>query len=85
MTINKNDVKLYESQRLSDEENVGGRVTGRKAFIAISTDNNDTYLGSHLILTEPPNDKNVNVFYSKATAKPMNPSMPGTGSRAMWC
>ena len=62
MTINKNDVKLYESQRLSDEENVGGRVTGRKAFIAISTDNNDTYLGSHLILTEPPKDKNVSVL-----------------------
>ncbi|MFK0571596.1 hypothetical protein [Endozoicomonas sp.] len=89
MAISNNDVKLYESQRLSDEEDGGGRVTGnevidgnvnnlfqdisridrtigdvalRKAFIGISTDNNDTYLGSHLILTEPPKDKNVSVL-----------------------
>ena len=77
MAITNDDVKLFESQRLTDEENGGGRVTGRevidgnvnnlfqdisridrtvadvalrKAFIGISTDNNDTYLGSHLIL-----------------------------------
>ena len=89
MTINNNDVKLFESQRLSDEEDGGGRVTGqevidgnvnnlfqdisridrtvgnvvlRKMFIGISTDNNDTYLGSHLIQTEPPKDKNVSVL-----------------------
>ena len=89
MAINNNDVKLFESQHLSDEEDGGGRVTGweviegnvnnlfqdisridrtvgdaalRKAFIGISTDNNDTYLGSHLILTEPPKDKNVSVL-----------------------
>ena len=89
MTINNNDVKLVESQRLSDEEDDGGRVTGRevidgnvknlfqdipridrtvgdvalrKAFIGISADNNDTCLGSHLILTEPTEDKNVSVL-----------------------
>ena len=89
MAINNNDVKLFESQRLSDEEDGGGRVTGReaidgnvnnlfqdisridctvgdvalcKAFIGISTDNNDTCLGSHLILTELPKDKNVSVL-----------------------
>ncbi|MFK0569958.1 hypothetical protein [Endozoicomonas sp.] len=89
MAITNTDVKLYESQRLTDEEDGGGRVTGseivdgnvnnlfqdisridrtigdvalRKAFIGISTDNNDTYLGSHLILTEPPKDKNVSVL-----------------------
>ena len=28
MAINNNDVKLFESQRLSDEEDGGGRVTG---------------------------------------------------------
>ena len=70
MTINNEDVKLYESQRLTDEEDGGGRVTGaevidgnvnnlfqgisrmdrtiggvalRKAYIGVSTDNNDTY------------------------------------------
>ena len=89
MAINNNEVKLFESQRPSDEEDGGGRVTGRevidgnvnnlfqdisridrtvgdvalrKAFIGISTDSNDTYLGSHLILTEPPKDKNVSVL-----------------------
>ena len=89
MAINNTDVKLYESQRLTDEEDGGGRVTGRevqdgdinnlyrdisridrtigdvalrKAFIGISTDNNDAYLGSHIILTEPPVDKNVSVL-----------------------
>ena len=76
MAITNNDVKLFESQRLTDEEDGGGRVTGRKvidgnvnnlfqdisridrsmgdmalrkAFIGIGIDNNDTYLGSHLI------------------------------------
>ena len=81
MAINNEDVKLFESQRLTDEEDGGGRVTGsevidgninnlyrdisridrtigdvalRKAFVGVSTDNNDAYLGSHIILTEAP-------------------------------
>ncbi|WP_067582838.1 hypothetical protein [Endozoicomonas ascidiicola] len=89
MAITNDDVKLFESQRLTDEEDGGGRVTGnevidgnvnnlfrdisridrtigdvalRKAFVGISTDNNDPYLGSHLILTEPPKDQNVSVL-----------------------
>ena len=89
MAINNDDVKLFESQRLSDEEDGGGRATGtevvdgninnlfqdisridrtigdvalRKAYVGISTDNNDAYLGSHLILTEPPKDENVSVL-----------------------
>ncbi|MCW7551778.1 hypothetical protein NX722_03815 [Endozoicomonas gorgoniicola] len=89
MAINNDDVKLFESQRLSDEEDGGGRATGtevidgnvnnlfqdisridrtigdvalRKAYVGISTDNNDAYLGSHLILTEPP------VFVNKVVA-----------------
>ena len=89
MSINNDDVKLFESQRLSDEEDGGGRATGtevvdgninnlfqdisridrtigdvalRKAYVGISTDNNDAYLGSHLILTEPPKDQNVSVL-----------------------
>ncbi len=32
MVINKNDVKFPESQRLSDGENGGGRVTGREVI-----------------------------------------------------
>ena len=108
MAIMNDDVKLFASQRLSDEKDDGGRevidgnvdnlfqdisridrtlgdVALRKAFIGISTDNNDTYLGSHLILTDPPKDKKSASCNSMPTAKPMNASMPGTGSRAMWC
>ena len=89
MAINNSDVKRFESQRLTDEDDGSCRVTGsevtdgnvnnhlqdisridrtigdvelRKAFIGISTDNNDVYLGSHLILTEPPKDKSVSVL-----------------------
>ena len=89
MAINNDDVKLFESQRLTDEDDGGGRVTGnevidgnvnnlyrdisridrtigdvalRKAFVGISTDNNDAYLGSHIILTEAPQDQNVSVL-----------------------
>ena len=89
MAINNSDVKHFESQRLTVEDDGGYRVTGsevidgnvnnlfqdisridrtigdvalRKAFIGISTDINDIYLGSHLILTELPKDKNVSVL-----------------------
>ena len=89
MSINNENVKLFESQRLTDEEDGGGRVTGsevidgninnlyrdisridrtigdvalRKAFVGVSTDNNDAYLGSHIILTEAPEDENVSVL-----------------------
>ena len=89
MAINNSDVKRFESQRLTDKDDSGFRVTGsevidgnvnnlfqdisridrtigdvalRKAFIGMSTDNNDIYLGSHLILTEPPKDQNVSVL-----------------------
>ncbi len=89
MSINNDDVKLFESQRLTDEADGGGRVTGnevtdgainnlfqdisrldrtvgdvalRKAFVGISTDNNDAYLGGHIILTEAPQDPNVSVL-----------------------
>ncbi|MGI9277977.1 MAG: hypothetical protein ACR2PT_24410, partial [Endozoicomonas sp.] len=89
MAINNDDVKLFESQRLTDEEDGGGRVTGsevidgnvnnlfqdisridrtigdvalRKAYIGVSTENNDAYLGSHVILTDPPDDANVSVL-----------------------
>ncbi len=89
MPISNSDVKLFESQRLTDEKDGGGRVTGnevidgnvnnlyqdisridrtigdvalRKAFIGINTNNNAPYLGSHLILTEPPKDANVSVL-----------------------
>ncbi len=79
MAINSTDVKLFESQRLSDEQDGGGRATENevmdvnvnnlfqdisridrtigdvafhKVFVGISTDNNDSYPGSHVILTK---------------------------------
>ena len=32
MAITNDDVKLFESQRLTDEEDGGGRVTGREVI-----------------------------------------------------
>ncbi len=49
-------------QDISRIDRTIGDVALRKAFIGISTDNNDVYLGSHLILTEPPKDQNVSVL-----------------------
>ena len=39
-----------------------GDVALRKAYIGVSTENNDAYLGSHVILTDPPDDDNVSVL-----------------------
>jgi hypothetical protein len=88
MAINPDQVKLYESQRLTDEDDGGGRATGneiidgtinnlfndisrldrtlgdvalRKAFVGVATNNQDTYLGAHAIIVEPPADSNVHV------------------------
>ena len=89
MSISESNIKLYESQHLTDEDDGGGRVTGnevidsninnlfqdisridrtigdvalRKVFLGVNTDNNDIYLGSHIILTDPPTDPNVSVL-----------------------
>ncbi|MEM1113281.1 MAG: hypothetical protein AAGI11_15320 [Pseudomonadota bacterium] len=89
MAINPEDVKLFEPQRLTDEDDGGGRATGneivdrvvnnmfpdisrlnralgvvnlRKAFVGVSTDNQDVYLGAHAIIAKPPADPNVSVL-----------------------
>lgn len=89
MTINVDDVKLLKSQRLTDEEDGGGRATGeavadgemnnlfpdisrldrtlgrislRKVFAGVMTDNADAYLGAHSIVTEAPADPRVSVL-----------------------
>lgn len=41
---------------ISRLDRVYGRVSLRKAFMGVFTDNQDTYYGSHLILTDPPDD-----------------------------
>ena len=88
MAIAKTDIKMLESQDLSDNDQGGGLMTGteivdgnvnnlypdisrldrtvgrvslRKAFLAVLTANQDTYYGAHTILTDPPDDPNVSV------------------------
>lgn len=89
MTINRTDVKLLESQRLSDAPDGGGRATGkaivdgevnnlfpdisrldrtvgrinlRKVFAGVMTENADSYLGAHGIVTQGPADPRVSVL-----------------------
>ncbi|MDD5277198.1 MAG: hypothetical protein PHR16_14085 [Methylovulum sp.] len=84
--ISETDLRLLQSERLTDFSNGGGQITGnlvvdgemnnlfndisqldrtygrvslRKAFAAVESDNTDTYLGCHIILTDPPDDPNV--------------------------
>lgn len=88
--INKQDVKLMESQRLDDTDQGGGQMTSnevqngkvnnlfpdisrldrvygrvslRKAFLAVQTANRETYYGSHTVLTEQALDPNVSVCF----------------------
>lgn len=46
---------------ISQLDRTYGRVSLRKAYPAILTDNTDTYYGAHAIVTDPPDDPNVNV------------------------
>lgn len=86
MSIQKTDIKLMASERLTDFYDGGGEMTGseiidgqvnnlfpdisrmdrvygrvslRKAYVAVMTDNVDMYYGSHVIITQPPDDNNV--------------------------
>ena len=46
---------------ISQLDRTYGRVSLRKAYASVQTANSDTYLGAHIILTDPPADPNVNV------------------------
>jgi len=46
---------------ISQLDRTYGRVSLRKVFASVQTANVDTYLGSHIILTDPPDDPNVGV------------------------
>lgn len=46
---------------ISELDRAGGDVSFRKVFIHVQTDNTDTYLGSNVIVAEPPTDPNVTV------------------------
>lgn len=48
-------------QDISELDRAGGDVSLRKLFIHVQTDNVDTYMGSNVIVAEPPADPNVSV------------------------
>jgi hypothetical protein len=39
-----------------------GRVSLRKVYLSVATDNTETYLGAHAIITDPPDDTDVQVL-----------------------
>ena len=119
--IEKTDVKLMQSKRLTDEVNGGGvitaievpdgevnnlfggiartdRATGRsslrKAYVAIDTDNTDTYYGAHIIISEPQSDAGVDVVMmstksdfderDEAAIKISQPFVAGASSDSDW-
>lgn len=46
---------------ISELDRAGGNVSLRKIFVAVETDNTDTYLDANIIVAEPPQDPNVSV------------------------
>lgn len=46
---------------VSEMDRAGGRFQARKAFLSVQTDNRDTYMGSNIIVAEPPDDPNISV------------------------
>ena len=46
---------------ISQLDRTYGRVSLRKVYMGVQTSNTDTYLGAHVILTDPPDDPHVNV------------------------
>lgn len=54
---------------ISELDRAGGRVSLRKTFTAIHTDDHDTYFGANVIVADPPEDPRVSVtlFSTKST------------------
>lgn len=46
---------------ISELDRAGGRVALRKLHVSVQTDDTSTYLGSNIIISEPPSDPNVSV------------------------
>jgi len=88
MPIEVTDIQLLASERLTDTDDGGGKMTGnvivsgainnlfpdisrldrtygrlslRKAYMSVRSQNTDTYLGAHVIVTDPPSDDKVAV------------------------
>ena len=47
---------------ISQLDRTAGRVSLRKGFPAVATDNDDTLYGMHVVITDPPDDSRVNVL-----------------------
>lgn len=89
MTILSSDIKFYESERMTDFDDGGGRMTGieiisgelnnvfpqiprvsrvygrsqgRKIYFLVRTSNTDVYSGSHIVLTDLPDDPTVSIL-----------------------
>jgi hypothetical protein len=103
MAIVLGDIKIYESERMTDESDGGGLITGnqvtcgavnnifpnisrvdrlegrtqfRKIFPKITSQNQDTYSGSHIILEEAPTDDNVSItMFDNGTKSDENSDM----------
>lgn len=46
---------------VSEMDRAGGRFQARKAFLSVQTANRDTYMGSNIIVAEPPDDPNISI------------------------
>ena len=46
---------------ISELDRAGGRVNLRKLFVSVQTNDRDTYMGSNVIVAEPPADPNVSI------------------------
>src|SRR5574337_490079 len=46
---------------ISELDRAGGRVNLRKVHVSVQTPDTDSYLGSNVIVAEPPSDPNVSV------------------------
>ena len=46
---------------ISELDRAGGRVSLRKTFLSVQTDNTDTYFGGNVIVADPPDDPRVSV------------------------
>lgn len=46
---------------ISETDRAGGRVSERKIFVSVQTEDTDKYLGANVIVAEPPNDPNVSI------------------------
>ena len=86
MAINKENIKLYESQRLSDEGDGGGRTTGHEVIDGqVNNLFRDISRIDRTVGDVSMRKVFVGVVLSIPRARPMSGMMPVAASRVMWC